>query len=369
MRAVVQQDDVAAPNLTLGAGDDLFSRLRFPVVTGDVPHYSLQPEGSHCAQRGRTAPAKRRPEDLRFYAGGIKDGLPGLHKLAAQLGHLFKDQVRMAPRVAANGVTGGNQGARNLGLLLNVLSDEEKRCLHAVAFQHFDHAPGIRIVGPVIVGERQQARAGPEANECSAVDLRGGRHGVVARHARPTRNGRPANKQWKHWLDCSRRAALRLSLLAFRSSFCRVPQPADKSNLSAPHEERSVANGTTKKPSNAKKAPRLKAKAKSERRRANSEERSSDEHLLSRQLRTDREQDILRFVAFYSHGEPFRTTPVHGSRRSDTSRQEHPLPGHRGNPARAAHHRARAQSVPATVLRRRAWRRLPGAVRFPHRAL
>ena len=54
------------------------------------------------------------------------------------------------------------------------------------------------------------------------------------------------------------------------------------------------------------------------------------------------------------HGEPFRTTPVHRSRRPDPSRQEHALPGHCGNPARAAHQRARAQSVSAAVLRGRA---------------
>src|SRR5664279_2024371 len=105
MRAVVQQDDIATANLALGARNDFLSRLRFPVVTGDVPHHRLQPEGSHRAQRRRTPPATRRPEDLRFHAGGIKDGLSGLHQLAAQLGRLGKNQVGMAPGMAADGMT------------------------------------------------------------------------------------------------------------------------------------------------------------------------------------------------------------------------------------------------------------------------
>src|ERR1022692_3362041 len=198
MRAVVQQNDIAAANLALGARDDFLSRLRFPVVTGDVPHTRLQPEGSHRAQRGRTAAAERRPEDLRFHPGGVKDGLSGLRKLAAQLGRRCKDQVGMAPGMAANGMTGGDQGARDLGLLLNILSNEEKCGLHAMAFQHLDHAPGVGIVGPVVVGERQQARAGPEADECRAIELRGGRHGLVAPHAGQPRNPYAANEPCNH---------------------------------------------------------------------------------------------------------------------------------------------------------------------------
>src|ERR1019366_4469510 len=206
-----------------------------------------------------------------------------------------------------------------------------------------------------------QTRAGPKANERPAVKLRGGRHGVVTRPASQSRNGHPASKQWKHRLDCSWKAAG----IAFRSSpFAVRPGAGLAFNsflvtplapLGAVYLDWIVCRlrNTNKR---------------SEEREAKSEQRPSD-HLLSRQLRADREQDILRCVTFYSHGEPFRTTPVYRSRRSDTSRQEHPLPGHCGNPARAAHHRARAQPVPATVLRRRARGRLPGAVRVPHRAL
>src|SRR5271157_2688169 len=76
-----------------------------------------------------------------------------------------------------------------------------------------------------------------------------------------------------------------------------------------------------------------------------------------------------RRLFFSRHGQPFRTTPVHRSRRPDPCRQKHAVPGDCRNLARPAHQRARAQSFSAAVLRRRARSGLPGAVRVPYRAL
>ena len=78
---------------------------------------------------------------------------------------------------------------------------------------------------------------------------------------------------------------------------------------------------------------------------------------------------FCELVFSFRHGEPFRTTTVHRSRRPHSRRQKHALPGDCRNPARPAHQRARAQSLSAAVLRWRAGRGLPGAVRLPHRAL
>ncbi len=58
----------------------------------------------------------------------------------------------MAPGVAADGMTRGSYSTRNFGFLLDILSNQKKCRLHAMAFQHFKHVKGIGIVGPVIVG-------------------------------------------------------------------------------------------------------------------------------------------------------------------------------------------------------------------------
>ena len=109
----------------------------------------------------------------------------------------------MVPGVASDGVAGGDERARDLGLLLDEFPEEEESRLHAVALEDLHHAPGVGIIGAVVVGERQQARAAGQADERRAVHLRGRPHGLEARPGRDSGEAGGGDEPWQHWHDCS----------------------------------------------------------------------------------------------------------------------------------------------------------------------
>ncbi len=60
--------------------------------------------------------------------------------------------------MVSNHVSGLYQFANDVRSLLHVAADQEKCCVDIVPGQHFQQAQGVRIVGPVIVSERQLFR-------------------------------------------------------------------------------------------------------------------------------------------------------------------------------------------------------------------
>ena len=114
-------------------------------------------------------------------AEGVAQRCVAVGKLAANFGVAFESQQGMGEGVVADDVAGFDDLAGNFGTLLDVASDQEECCVHAVLRENFEQAQRVRIVGAVVVGEGELFRSSSQAGEGAAVPLSGGRHGLVAR--------------------------------------------------------------------------------------------------------------------------------------------------------------------------------------------
>src|SRR5258708_38030465 len=74
----------------------------------------------------RLASAERWTEQWRAGANRVFQGLTAVLQLLAQTRRRNKDQVRMAVRVVANGVTSSLNGASNGGPVADVLANQKK---------------------------------------------------------------------------------------------------------------------------------------------------------------------------------------------------------------------------------------------------
>jgi len=81
--------------------------------------------------------------------------------------------------VIANGVSSGGDATRDIRLGGYVLADKEERRFHVVLGEHVKKMQRVRIVGAVVVGERELLGVG-EAVERPAEQLGLGRNGAIA---------------------------------------------------------------------------------------------------------------------------------------------------------------------------------------------
>src|SRR6516165_5475538 len=86
----------------------------------------------------------------------------------------------MREGVIAYYVSGLNEVTGDIRALSDVASDQEKSCPDIVTGQDLQKAEGVRIVGPVVVGESELLAATPESDKGAAVPLPGWSHGLVA---------------------------------------------------------------------------------------------------------------------------------------------------------------------------------------------
>src|ERR1700693_2834166 len=86
----------------------------------------------------------------------------------------------MSEGVVADDVSGLDDLAGNLRLLVDVASDQKKSCVYVVFCENFEQAQGVRVVGAVVVGECELARSGGQSGEGFSVPLRSWSHGLVA---------------------------------------------------------------------------------------------------------------------------------------------------------------------------------------------
>ena len=88
----------------------------------------------------------------------------------------------MGEGVIADGVACMDDFAGEIGTLLNVASDEKESCVNIVFGEDFEESRSVRIVGTIVIGESELARAVRESGESFAIPLAGGRHGLVGRY-------------------------------------------------------------------------------------------------------------------------------------------------------------------------------------------
>ncbi len=86
----------------------------------------------------------------------------------------------MGEAVVADHVASLGDFADDVGKLTNVAANEEKSGVDVVLGEKIKKALRVRVVGAVIVGEGKLTCKTRVSDECSAVPLAGGRHGLVA---------------------------------------------------------------------------------------------------------------------------------------------------------------------------------------------
>ena len=104
----------------------------------------------------------------------------------------------MREGVVANNVSRSGDRARNVRPLLHVASDQEKRGMHPVPRQQFQQAQRVRIVGAIVVSQRDLPRAARQSRERPAIPLTRRRHGLIARSRRCHGGSCPGDNQAQH---------------------------------------------------------------------------------------------------------------------------------------------------------------------------
>ncbi len=151
MPAIVQQDHITAANLFRDLVFDRRGWRRVPVVTRNVPHDWLQAQFSGYAKHGGAASPEGRTKEIGGSADRILQSIAALGEFLPDFGFALEDQKRMSEGVVTDNVAGLDDLAGNLGLLLDVASNQEKSGVHVVLCEDFQQAQGVRVVGAVVV--------------------------------------------------------------------------------------------------------------------------------------------------------------------------------------------------------------------------
>src|ERR1700722_3463391 len=81
--------------------------------------------------------------------------LAAIGQLGSRLSLRLKDEPRMRESMIANDVSRGGDSARDVGTLAHISSDHEEGCMNIVLCQDVKQLQGVRIVRPVIKGQRE----------------------------------------------------------------------------------------------------------------------------------------------------------------------------------------------------------------------
>jgi len=91
-----------------------------------------------------------------------------------------KNQIGMAEGMIADGVPGSHQLAHEVRPPIHVPPDEKKCCAHVVPGKNVQHMQSVRVVGAIVVSQRQLPGPRFESGKGSAIPLPGRCHGLIA---------------------------------------------------------------------------------------------------------------------------------------------------------------------------------------------
>jgi hypothetical protein len=176
--AAIVQQKIAAASPLLVAQDaafdpslDISGRVGLPVARIHVPQDGGEAQlGEHAEDAGMPR-SEGWPEEANLVADGVFDERGGLADLCPDALETHVHQPGMGHGMAAHGVAGAVQRAHDLRPLPNELTDDEEGGGHLVTRQDFEELAGVRIVWPVVEGERhlRWIKAGDQR---TAEDLR-----------------------------------------------------------------------------------------------------------------------------------------------------------------------------------------------------
>src|SRR6266498_1773941 len=179
MIAIVQQDHISAAYPCANFLRNVIRRRCLPVVARDTPHDRLKPQLPHDAEDSWTARAPWRTKKIGMLANSARDGFTTLLKLLANRGERFEREKGMCERVIADHVAAFPHFQGNIRPSPNVTSDHKERRMNVVLRQNVEQMHGVRVVWPVVEGQRNLLAPAPQAVERSAKPLSRRRHGLI----------------------------------------------------------------------------------------------------------------------------------------------------------------------------------------------
>jgi hypothetical protein len=196
--AIVEQNDISSADLLCAFLFDYCCRRPVPIVPSDIPHDGLKPKFLRNAQNYWPTRTKWGPEKIGVLTDRVLQGHVAARELLSNVAAAPQAQYRMSEGVIANHVSGFDQFTDQVRPLLNIAPNSKKSCAHIVLRKYVKQAQGVRIVGAVIESERDLLGAAGQPDECSAIPLSCGRHGLIAGCNECPGSRRPGEYGWEH---------------------------------------------------------------------------------------------------------------------------------------------------------------------------
>ena len=89
----------------------------------------------------------------------------------------------MREGMIADNVAGLDNLAHDVRTLLHVASNQKKSCVNPVPGEDLQQTQGVRIVGAVVVSQRNLARSARQSRESASIPLPRRRHGLITRRS------------------------------------------------------------------------------------------------------------------------------------------------------------------------------------------
>jgi len=137
-------------------------------------------------------------EQLRRLSSGFFDSALAFFQLNAGLDCARHDQVGMSKGVISDDVAGFEEIAHDVRPALHIAPNQEKSSVHTIFLQNFHQAQGMRIVGPIVIGERNLLADGRGAHERRTEALGPWRHRLVGSDTCGGHGNSGANERTKH---------------------------------------------------------------------------------------------------------------------------------------------------------------------------
>jgi hypothetical protein len=152
-----------------------------PVIAGYIPHDRLKAKFVRDPEHRWAASAEGRAKQIGMLANRILQCRAAFGELPPDFSLAFKNQQGMRESMIADNVAGLDNLAHDIRTLSHVASDQKKSCLHAMLGESFEQAQRVRIVGTIVISQRQLPRARSQSYESSSIPLPGRRHGLITR--------------------------------------------------------------------------------------------------------------------------------------------------------------------------------------------
>jgi hypothetical protein len=115
-----------------------------------------------------------------MFTDSVSDRLTALQDFLSHARIRLKDEKRMRECMVPDQVAAFSDLCRNFRPLAHVPSDKKKRCENVVLSQNIEQIQRVRIIWPIVKGERDLLRSTRQSVKRSPEPLAGGRHRLIS---------------------------------------------------------------------------------------------------------------------------------------------------------------------------------------------